>query len=123
MFLSLRRQFDRIVQRSKRPYWFRMQTDIEQLDRNSSQVFWRTIGKFGVGNERRKNIPLEVDGRVSRDRQIFYKNGKMLNPVNVTSEIPQHDAEPQLNYDFNSDISYNEVKRAISRAKTGKMPE
>ena len=38
----------------------------------------------------------------------------------MTSEIPQHDVELQLNYDFNSDISKTEVKRAISRAKTGK---
>lgn len=86
VFLSLRRQFDRIVQRSKRQYWFRMQNDIEHLDRNNTQEFWKTIGKIGVGNERRKNIPFEVeiDGRVSRDRQTVLENGKTVLAVCLT---------------------------------------
>ena len=48
-----------------------MHTDIEYLDRNNSQEFWKTIGKIGVGNESRNNIPFEVEinGRVGRDRQ------------------------------------------------------
>ena len=49
VFLSLRKQFDRIVQCSKRQYWFRMQTDIGHLDRNNSQEFWKTIGKIDIG--------------------------------------------------------------------------
>lgn len=55
-----------------------MQTDIEHLDRNNTQEFWKTIGKIGVGNERRKNIPFEVeiDGRVSRDRQTVLEKWK-----------------------------------------------
>ena len=40
--------------------------------------FWKTIGKIGVGNERQKNIPLEVkvNGRITRDKVTVLKKWK-----------------------------------------------
>ena len=36
------------------------------------------------------------------------------------SDDTQADDDVQMNYSFNSDITYEEVKRAFSRAKLGK---
>lgn len=42
------------------------------LNENNSQEFWKTIGKIGVGNERQRNIPFEVEvnGQIIRDSKI-----------------------------------------------------
>ena len=76
------------MQRTKRPYWFQMQLDIDNLDKNNSQEFWKTIGKIGVGNERRKHIPFEVEINVhiARDKETVldtWKNSfrNLLNPL------------------------------------------
>ena len=126
-FLTLRKHFDQTVQRTKRHYWFQMQIDIDNLDRNNPQEFWKTIGKIGVGSERRKHIPFEVEvnGRITRDNETVLETWEnsfrdLLNPVNVTSNISQSDAESHSNLHFNSEITRDEVNKAISRAKKGK---
>ena len=127
IYLSFRKCFDQTVQRTKRQYWFKLQLDIDNMEKNNSQDLWKTIGKIGVGNERRKNIPFEVEinGRITRDRETVLTKWKdsfqgLLNPINVTSDETQTDAEQRIDCDFNLDITHDEVKRAISRAKFGK---
>ena len=129
-YLSLRKTFDQTVQRTKRQYWFQMQLDIDNLDKNNSQEFWKTIGKIGVGNERRKHIPLEVEinGHITRDKETVldtWKNSfrNLLSPVNVTSNVSHNDGDSYTNFDFNSEISRNEVSKAISHAKKGKSAD
>ena len=98
------------------------------MEKHNTQDFWKTIGKIGVGNERRKIIPFEVEvnGRFTRDKETVLTKWKdsfsgLLNPISVnTSETTPMDADPRTYCDFNSDITYEEVKRAISRAKMGK---
>ena len=126
-YLSLRKTFDQTVQRTKRHYWFQIHLDIDNLDKNNSQEFWKTIGKIGVGNERRKNIPFEVEinGQITRDNETVLDTWKnsfrdLLNPVNVTSNVAHSDADSYTNFDFNSEITRYEVSKAISRAKKGK---
>ena len=126
-FLTLRKSFDQTVQRTKRHYWFQMQSDIENLNKNNTQEFWKTIGKIGVGNERRKRIPFEVEvnGRITRDNKTVLETWKnsfqnLLNPNNVTSNITQGDGVSHSEFNFNSDITRDEVYKAISRAKIGK---
>ena len=128
IYLSYRKHFDQTVQRTKRQYWFKIQFDIDNMEKHNTQDFWKTIGKIGVGNERRKIIPFEVEenGRITRDRETVLTKWKdsfqsLLNPINVDiSEYTHTDADPRTDCDFNSDITYEEVKRAITRAKLGK---
>lgn len=127
IYVVVRKHFDQLVQRTKRQFWFKMQADIDSMEKGSSQDFWKTIGKIGVGNERRKNIPFEteINGRITRDRESVLTKWKdsfrdLLNPVNIVSEDTQTDEDAQINYSFNADISYEEVRRAFSRAKMGK---
>ena len=85
--MSARKHFDKTVQRTKRQYWFKIQNDIDNIEKLNSQDFWKTIGKIGVGNEQWKNIPFEVEvnGRITRDKVTVLKKWKdsfqsLLNP-------------------------------------------
>ena len=119
IYLSSRKHFDQTVQRTKRQYWVKIQLDIETMEKHNTQDFWKTIGKIGVGNERRKNIPFEVNGRITRDKETVLTKWKdsfrgLLNPVSVnTSEHAPMDAAPRSDCDFNPDITYEEVKRRL----------
>ena len=68
--MSVRKEFDRKVQRAKRLHWYRFQPDLMQECNDNSTEVWRTIGKVGIGQTRKRHIPMEVilrDGTVSRD--------------------------------------------------------
>ncbi|CAG2223805.1 unnamed protein product [Mytilus edulis] len=70
IFVQRRKCFDKEVQKCKRIYWKKQQDNIENLLTSNSQQFWKEIGKIGVGQERRKRIPMEVvreDGTTSND--------------------------------------------------------
>ena len=79
-FLTLRKSFDQAVQRTKRHYWFQMQSDVENLNKYNTQEFWETIVKIGVGNERRKRIhvpfEVEVNGRITQDNKTVLETWK-----------------------------------------------
>ena len=67
-FLRQRKVFNREVQKAKRKFWKQKQMEIEQLETSDQKSFWKEIGKIGVGQERRKEIPCEVklsNGEVS----------------------------------------------------------
>ena len=53
IYVSARTHFDQSVQWTKRQVWFKMQADIDTMEKTHSRDFWKTIGKIGVGNERR----------------------------------------------------------------------
>ena len=63
-----------------------MQLDIDNLDKNNSQEFWKTIGKIGVGNEKRKHIPLEVEinGHITRDKETVLDTWKIVSVTYLT---------------------------------------
>ena len=67
-FLRYRKFFNKEVQKAKRKFWKQKQTEIEQLETSDQKSFWKEIGKIGIGQERRKDIPCEVklsNGEVS----------------------------------------------------------
>ena len=54
IFTRLRKDFDRIVQRTKRQYWVQIQNEmVSSLDTNPRD-FWKTIGRTGVADNRNK---------------------------------------------------------------------
>ena len=63
--------------------------------------------------------------KITRDNETVLETWEnsfrdLLNPVNVTSNVSQRDAESHSNLHFNSEITRDEVNKAISRAKKGK---
>lgn len=69
-FLLQKKSFNAEVQRAKRVYWKKRQADIEEWDSTDKKLFWKEIGKIGISQERRKEIPMEVklpDGEISRN--------------------------------------------------------
>jgi len=60
--------FDREVQRSKRAHWASFQADLLAECENNQQEFWKSMGRIGIAQTRRKTIPMEVmcdDGSIS----------------------------------------------------------
>ena len=49
-YVEKRKKFDKCVERRKRLYWKEQQTELLNASENSS-IFWKTIGKTGIGNE------------------------------------------------------------------------
>ena len=58
-YVKKRKEFDRCVQRRKRQYWVEKQNELLNACENSD-IFWKTIGKTGIGNERNRTIPMEI---------------------------------------------------------------
>ena len=98
-------------------------------------MFWKEIGKIGVGQERRKNIPLEIlkpDGSVSSD--VTEVLGKwesdfesLLNPINSTSNpelvnINMHSTQNNENMScyLQDPIQMTEIESALKRMKSNK---
>ena len=76
-FLSQRRLFNAEVQRAKREYWKKKQADVEELESTDPRMFWKEIGKIGIGQDRRKEIPMEVK----------LSNGNLSNNVNDVLKV------------------------------------
>ena len=98
-------------------------------------MFWKEIGKIGVGQERRKNIPLEIlkpFGNVSSD--VTEVLGKwesdfesLLNPINSTSNpelvnINMHSTQNNENMScyLQDPIQMTEIESALKRMKSNK---
>jgi hypothetical protein len=58
--VNKRKDFDKLVQKCKRQYWYRSQEELIRLSDTDSKQFWRKIGKIGIGNQRQSNIPNEI---------------------------------------------------------------
>ena len=105
MYCTARRSFDREVQRAKRVYWFKMQTDILDSvnDKNQNQ-FWKTIGNIGIVNHKKKLIPMEVlldQNCLSTDTKVVLNKwktefSKLLNSTD--DHINSNDTLHQFNH-------------------------
>ena len=65
----------------KKKFWRQEQTQIESLVDSDSKDFWKTIGQVGVGEERKKSIPMEIiteSGVISNNVPLVLKNGKTV---------------------------------------------
>lgn len=69
-YVTLRKSFDREVQRYKRLHWYNLQSELEQECNIDHTRFWKSIGKIGVKSAKRNLIPCEIitnDGSVSQE--------------------------------------------------------
>ena len=48
IFLSKRKRFDKQVQKCKRKYWIKTQTELEDQCKNDNDQFWKSIGRLGI---------------------------------------------------------------------------
>jgi len=125
-YIRQRKNFDKYVQKAKRQYWAKQQTDLMNTC-NDRTNFWKTIGKVGVGNERKRNIPMEVvteDGSVKTDLDSVLNKWKLhfetlfessnTNSATAaddnTSDPPPPNAQTS---DLNSGISILDVREAV----------
>ena len=71
-FCADRKHFDKAHRKYKRQYEKMKRLNIQgQLQNHNQTEFWRSIGKVGMANERRLDIPWEVvdhEGHVQRQK-------------------------------------------------------
>ena len=88
-FKDKRKLFDRAVQMAKRKSLKEQQLELENLITTDQNSFWKKIGKIGKGQERRRDIPMEIlldNGTVCKDIDMVLEKWKssyenLLNPV------------------------------------------
>jgi len=132
VYTSKRRHFDRQVQRRKREHVKKIQNDIADST-GDSQSFWKTIGKIGIANERRKRIPLEIvkaDGSVSSSLPEVLDKWKCDYEHLLNTDCNNRDgvgagsgneASGNFNrFSFDNPITESELKHAYSCVKNGK---
>ena len=103
--------------------------------RKNQTMFWKEIGKIGVGQERRKNIPIEIlkpDGSVSSDVTEVLERWEsdfesLLNPLNSTSNpelvnINMYSTQNNENMScyLLDPIQMKEIESALKRMKSNK---
>jgi hypothetical protein len=129
-----RKALDRAIQCEKRKYWHKMQTDLLELQSSDPKEYWKFVGKLGMSSTRKVHIPWEAlasDGTVASQYDEVMSIWKehfntLLNsdadseceprPVSVT--VTQH--EVMRDGMLDADISLEEVRSALARAKNGK---
>ena len=128
---AARRVFDRAVQNVKRRHWQDTQRFLLDSCKKGQKVFWKTIGKIGVGSQRKDVIPWEIVGADGdkRDKTAVLNKWKedfcgLLNPVsNVVDNpsLPEHlHNVASVNTGYNQPIGGDEIWAALARAKNGK---
>ena len=60
IFVQKRKLFDQHVQRRKRKYWFERQHELIDNAENNPNDFWKAIGRVGVRDNRKREIPMEI---------------------------------------------------------------
>jgi len=60
IFVRLRKTCDREVQKAKRLYWYTIQNNLLNDCESDLSTFWKSIGKLGVNQYKRKRIPMEI---------------------------------------------------------------
>ena len=131
LFLRQRKLFNREVQRAKRSYWRKRQLEIAQLETSDQKAFWKEIGKIGIAQERRNQIPMEVlleSGEVSTDPkhvlQTWKTSYEQLLNQNAETATPPDISDEQQNVNstnlINNEIGIEEVKTAIKTLKSNK---
>ena len=137
VFVAARKRFNREVQRAKKRQYIRQkQAEIDKLQSKNQTMFWKEIGTIGVGQERRKNIPLEIlkpDGSVSSDvTEVLGKwesdFASLLNPIESTStpgpvNINTHSTQNNENISgyLQDPIQMTEIESALKRMKSTKF--
>ena len=135
-FISLQKQFDREVQKTKRRFWYKQQLDLEELSDKPPEDFWKTIGKIGIAQKREgSRMPKDVrdsNGNILTEPKsietrwmTYFKD--LLNPDTISKEIfqfPQHTGNKELKFmdEINRPIFKKEVWDVINKARNKKSP-
>ena len=131
-FKDKRKIFDKAVQKAKRSYLKEQQVELETLIYTNQNSFWKKMGKVGIGQERKKNIPFEIlleDGTVCRDADIVLQKWKssfeaLLNPLDADTTTSVEDKSPmsEVNTEsvLNTSITREEVIKAMNAMKNNK---
>ena len=94
-FLRHRKLFNREVQKAKQRFWKKKQVDIEQLEISDQKSFWKEIGRIGIGQERKKDIPTDVklaNGEVrckpeDVSPEMFYMYGEQVLKIYLIKSV------------------------------------
>lgn len=59
-YVSVRKAFDREVQKCKWRYWYNLQNDVLQECDVDQNEFWKFVGRIGLGHSKKYRIPEEI---------------------------------------------------------------
>lgn len=131
-FKDKRKIFDTAVQKAKRKFLKDKQVELENLVNANQNGFWKRIGKIGIGQERKKDIPMEIvleDGKVSNNVNTVLEKWQsafqdLLNPIQDDNDPSQVDSlsvsNEDMELDMNASISRDEVVKAMHAMKNNK---
>ncbi|CAG2217165.1 unnamed protein product [Mytilus edulis] len=134
LYLNKRKDFDKLVQQSKRCYWHQCQEDLLYMNNNDSKQFWRKIGNIGIGNERQSAIPNEVvlsDGSVTNNLDSVLHKWKdcFYNLLNQSNNSDPKIVKDDLNLEniivsdlLDNEITFDEVHNIVMSSKNNKSP-
>ena len=127
LYIEKRKAFDRCVQRRKRQYWLEKQNELLDSCENS-EIFWKTIGKTGIGNERNNRIPMEIiteSGEINNSKEQILSKWKtdfsdLYNVSYTTNESTSYDDDKVIqkvkepNDTLNRSITIQDVRKAVN---------
>ena len=129
-FCTDHKHFDRVHRKYKRQYQKQERIKIQdKLQGHNHAEFWRSIGKVGIANERRQDIPWEIvdsEGQVQKDKNVVLCRWKsdfegFFNASDATHNLQPVEAVNTPNCaDLNLPIQRAEIIKAIDAAKYGK---
>lgn len=146
VYLQERKQFDRLNRKAKRQYQLKEQSKLLALhSENRSRELWREIGKLGMANDRTARIPMtvkdsngDVVSEVDEVLDLWKTSYETLyNGTTTTNSFDDTHLEmvkerlrdgaigpgrPLDTSILNAEITREEVKSAIFRAKLRKAP-
>ena len=146
-FIQHRRIFDTNYQRARRNHWVSEQEKFSTLAKDNPQDYWKMFGQLGIASERKSSIDMAVrnsNGDIETDQDKVldpWKTDydKLYNDIDNNSfddeflqaakeylaqydslRSAEHSSNHSDNLELNSEITEEEVFKAISRAKLHK---
>ena len=111
VFIESRKRFDRSVQKCKRQYWHKIQSDLLESCNKTPTEFWKTIGKIGVGNARNNKIPMEI---VQQDGSVSNSFNQILDKWKSTFEKLYTSEKEEQSYNMTEPPSASDDQSALS---------
>ena len=111
VFIESRKRFDRSVQKCKRQYWNKVQSDLLESCNKTPTEFWKTIGKIGVVNARNDKIPMET---VQQDGSVSNSFNQILDKWKSTFEKLYTSEKEEQSYNITEPPSTSDDQSALS---------
>ena len=134
-FHEARKTFDGLNRRKKRKYITEEQRKLEKLlDSQNKTHFWKSIGKVGIVNDRKPNIPWAItdeNGNIKTDRDSVLNKWRDDLQTFFTSDSTNTEPFNEKNFydnlnvtSLSEEMTRDEVKLAVAHAvKTKKRQE